>query len=55
LKKIIKVCPTSKKEYETTETYMQRKFYGAQLINNAKMLPESDEQVVEYLAYHKVK
>jgi hypothetical protein len=36
MEKLVQNCPGCKKEYETTETCVQRKFYGAQLINNTK-------------------
>ena len=55
MKKLVKVCPACKKEYETTETCVQRKYYGAQLLNNANILSEVNEQVVEDPAYQKVK
>jgi DNA-directed RNA polymerase subunit M/transcription elongation factor TFIIS len=55
LKKLVKVCPACKKEYETTETCVLRKFYGAELIKNEKVLSEVKEQVVEDPASVKVK
>ncbi len=53
--KLIKVCPACKKEYKTTETCVLRKFYGAELVKNEKVLSEVKEQVVEDPASLKVK